>query len=530
MGAVAGATTSCFEPLPPVILGMLESFSRSHPGAAIRIWRRDGERPVCLYPPDGSHAAAPGRDAVARTLAEPTGPELIVDVAGGGVGRAACEFLADSLAAVLRYEAEARSAARELSERYEEINLLYSISEVLGTVVSFDAAAHRILSEVADVLAARRASLWVLDPSEQTLHLAAAVGEKGLSGPIPIDDPDSVTARVFRERQPLNLERGKALSRATSMDPKPKGQEAFLSVPINFTPRGGESRTTGVITLVGRRTDVRFSAGDARLLSAIASQVGAALETHRLMAESVRRERLERELELAHDLQLKLLPDAAAFDGISAAARCAPAESVGGDFYHLFRLAGERFGVMIGDVSSHGFSAALIMAMVVSAAAIYAQEAGPPAEALRRVHRALIDELESTEMHLSLFYAVVDPRAGTLRYSNAGHPHAFRIDRAGAATRLGATNPPLGTQPWAEYAEAVVPWASGTDLLCLFTDGLSDAFADRDGAGGEARLLEEVVRRRDRAPAEILDALFRRAGCAQPAVPQDDRTAVLLRT
>src|SRR5690606_38477059 len=335
---------------------------------------------------------------------------------------------------------------------------------------------------------------------------------------------------VFRERKLVNVERGKRLPRTTTMDPRPQGQEAFLSVPINFTPRNGQSRTIGVITLVGRRTNVRFTAGDARLLTAIASQVGAALETHRLMAESVRRERLERELELAHHLQLKLLPDASGFNGIDVAARCVPAESVGGDFYHLFRLSGDRIGVMIGDVSSHGFSAALIMAMVMSAAAIYAQDAGPPGEVLRRLHEALIDELESTEMHLSLFYGVVDPEAGTLRYANAGHPHAFLIDEQGCAERLGATSPPLGTQPGETFDEGVVAWRSGADMLCLFTDGLSDSFAPTGGVAGENRLLAEVARMRSRSPREILDHLFRIARQARPAVPQDDRTAVLLTT
>lgn len=314
------------------------------------------------------------------------------------------------------------------------------------------------------------------------------------------------------------------------MDPRPQGQEAFLSVPINFTPRNGASRTIGVITLVGRRTDVRFSAGDARLLTAIASQVGAALEAHRLMAESVRRERLDRELELAHDLQLKLLPEPDGFEGISVAARCAPAESVGGDFYHLIRLSNDRIGVMIGDVSSHGFSAALIMAMVMSAAAIYAQEAGPPAEVLKRLHRALVDELETTEMYLSLFYAVVDPAAGRLHYANAGHPHAFRIDGAGSVVRLGATQPPLGTVPLDAYDEAEVEWRSGSDLLLLFTDGLSDAFATETGRGGEARLVETVVGLRSQAPEKILQEIFRHADRARPAVPQDDRTVVLLQT
>ncbi|HEX7120024.1 MAG TPA: GAF domain-containing SpoIIE family protein phosphatase [Longimicrobiales bacterium] len=531
MGAVIDPSAAEPSSLPAPAIRVLESFQRMHPGAQVRVWRREGDRTACVYPGAGRCGGEPAASAVLRPLGESEdGAVLAIEVAGAGVDGPAAELLAESVAAVLRYESEARSAARELSERYEEINLLYSISEVLGTEVSFDAAAHRILSDVADVLAARRASLWVLDPSDQTLHLAAAVGERGLSGPIPIDDPDSVTARVFRERQPLNLERGKGLPRTTSMDPRPQGQEAFLSVPINFTPRDGEGRTIGVITLVGRRTNVRFSAGDARLLTAIASQVGAALETHRLMAESVRRERLERELELAHDLQLKLLPEASGFAGVQVAARCMPAESVGGDFYHLFRLSGDRFGIMIGDVSSHGFSAALIMAMVMSAAAIYAQEAGPPAEVLRRVHGSLIDELESTEMHLSLFYGVLDPAAGTLRYANAGHPHAFRIGASGAVHRLGATNPPLGTLPLDDYDAVVVPWTSGSDLLCLFTDGLSDVFAGPAGAGGEACLLAEVVRLRDRAPADILEHLFRFAGKSRPTVPQDDRTAVLLKT
>jgi len=180
--------------LPQAAFGVIDTFARAYPAARVWIWRRDGERMERLYPFDTSCDREPSKAAVVRSIAPgDSGPTLVVEVEGVEDGGAAAELLAEALAAVLRYEGEARSAARELSERYEEINLLYSISEVLGTVPSFDAAVHRILSDVADVLAAKRASLWVLDPAEQTLHLAAAVGEKGLSGPIPIDDPDSVT-------------------------------------------------------------------------------------------------------------------------------------------------------------------------------------------------------------------------------------------------------------------------------------------------------------------------------------------------
>ena len=497
-------------------------------GCGARVWGEDAGERVSLYPaPEG--AAAGGPCVIRRTIEVPDAPPLQLEIEGGDARESEVDFLVHSLQQMLSYEREARSAARELTERYEEINLLYFISEILASVLSVPDAAHWILSEVADVLGARRASLWVYREEDNRLHLAAAVGEEGLSGPIPVDDPDSATAFVFREKQPLNLERGTALNRGPRLEPRPHGREAFLSVPINYTPPDGTTRTVGVITLVGRRSNVRFSAGDARLLAAIASQVGAALETQRLVQESLRQERVVRELELAHDLQLKLLPEASRFSGpAQVAARCTPADSVGGDFYQLFRLSDDRLGVMIGDVSSHGFPAALIMALAMSAAGIYAQQAVPPAEVLMRVHQALRNELESTEMYLTLFYCVIDPARKTLTYANAGHPHAFRVRRDGASQRLGATDPPIGMLPPAAYNEATIEWDPKLDLLCLFTDGLSDTFA-QNGTGGEQQLLAEVVRLRHLPPSAILDKLYARAETARLQVPPDDRTAVLVR-
>ncbi|MGH7469288.1 MAG: PP2C family protein-serine/threonine phosphatase [Longimicrobiales bacterium] len=519
-------TFSDLAPLPASVGAALEAFRRIHDCLEVRLWSEQQGSWSCLFPggdgqPQGSSLRVPVE------LAD--GLRLELEAKGGSARTADLEFLSHTLQQMLGYEREARSAARELTERYEEINLLYFISEVLASVLSIPDAAHWILAEVADVLGARRASLWVYHPDDHQLHLAAAVGEDGLKGPIRIDDSDSATAWVFREKEALNIERGTAAAHLPRLEPRPQGREAFLSVPINYTPPGAESRTVGVITLVGRRSNVRFNAGDARLLAAIASQIGAALETQRLVQESLRQERLVRELELAHDLQLKLLPDASKFAAaVEIAARCAPADSVGGDFYQLFRLANDRMGIMIGDVSSHGFPAALIMALAISAAGIYAQQAGPPGEVLRNVHQALKKELESTEMYLTLFYCVVDSRKGRLTYANAGHPHAFRISREGGVERLGATDPPMGMIPLDKYHEATAEWQAGQDLLCLFTDGLSDAFGDKE-MNGEASLIAQVCRDRLRTPQEILTRLFERAEHATLRVPPDDRSAVLLR-
>lgn len=523
------STLAELSPLPHAVAAVLDAFCAAHPNAELRLWGGQGNGRVCLYP-TGERTPEPWQPGALQPVPINDGPRLELELRCGSGAVPEHEFLAKTLAHLLHHEREARSAARELTERYEEINLLYFISEILASVLSVPDAATRILTEVADVLGARRATLWVLNPDDRQLHAAASVGEEGMKGPISIDERDSATAWVFRERQSLNLERGALLPTVPRLEPRPTDREAFLSVPINYTPPDGSTRTVGVITLVGRRTNVRFSAGDARLLSAIASQIGAALETQRLVQDSLRQERIVREMELAHDLQLKLLPDPAAFDAPpEVAARCDPADSVGGDFYHLFRLPGDRFGIMIGDVSSHGFSAALIMALTMSAVAIYAQESGPPAEVLRHVHRALIKELENTEMYLTLFYGVLDPNAGHLVYANAGHPHAFHVDAKGRRRRLGATAPPLGIAPPDAYGEDVVTWGGGGNLVCLFTDGLTDQYPDHGAGPGEASLITDVVAMRDMPLEHVLDHIFAATEETDIDVPADDRTALIVR-
>ncbi|HEU4452007.1 MAG TPA: SpoIIE family protein phosphatase [Longimicrobium sp.] len=507
--------------LPQPARDVLDEFRRAY-GAEVRLWVNAGGALRAVGA--GSDCPPPAAAAV-----EVPGTSFLVEVAGGE-GEGAARFLAGTLARVLRHDEEIRSFSREMAERYEEINLLYSISEILGSIISLEQAAGTILSEVASILGARRAALWVHDDETGHLVLAAVEGGDGQRGPIDVQDPCSLTAMVYREGRPVILAPGEIHHRdgCGFDDEHPPQRGSFLSVPVSYTPPEGETRAVGVINLTGRAAG-GFSAGDMKLLSAIASQIGAAVENNRLIEESLRQERMVREMELAHDLQLKLLPPLEQFEGYcEVAARCVPAESVGGDFYHLFRLPAGKLGVLIGDVSSHGFGAALIMALTMSAVAIHASEGDPPAEVLRRTHRALIDELETTEMYLTLFYGVIDPAEGTITYANAGHAHAWRISAEGAPERLAVTDPPFGIVDRDTYGEATAAWEGGRDLLFLFTDGLSDALGLGEVAGSRT-LVEQVVAHRGESPERIIGALFARHAEAAPAAAADDATAVLVR-
>ncbi len=513
--------------LPESARQSLDDFAQGL-GVGLRLWASTtGKNPVCLYP-DWS-APTLGSEAIRRQLQSRDGTTYSLEVVSRDPSQdsdALSRVIASVMERTLDFAREIRFFTVELSERYEEINLLYSISETLGSVLKLEDAARIILEELCDVLGARRGALWVHEPADEVLVLTASVGEGGRREPIAVTDPDSVTAQVFREARSMIATR-ETLDEREISGMEVGDADSFLSVPVSYTPPSESPRTVGVINLLGRHHGGRFTAADQKLLAAIASQVGSALENNRLIRQSLARERMAREMELAHHLQQKLLPPVDRVPGARVSARVEPAEMVGGDFYQVFSHGG-RTGVMIGDVSSHGFPAALIMALSMSAASIYASETTSPGEVLRRMDDALQEELETTEMYVSLFYGVLDPDAGTLTYSNAGHPHAFLVRSDGEAERLLATDPPVGFAGPDAYGEACRPWDPTQDRLLLFTDGLSDILTSEEHPDGEALVLNTVRDHRTAEPSAVVEELFDLTRDARPTVPSDDRTAVVV--
>ncbi len=423
----------------------------------------------------------------------------------------ALQLLGVSLAKLASSEREIAALSQELVERHEEVDLLASISDTLGSVLQLREAAHHILGDVVRITGASRAALWIHEPADHRLILIASAGDtEPTTRQLAVDDRESYTARVFASQEPMTV----------------SGDDEILSVPVTYQPPDGASRRLGVLNLFGREGGEGFATGERRLLAAIATQVGAAVEHARLVEESLHRERITAELALAHEMQLKLLPDLTQFHDVAdIAGRFEPAESVGGDLYQLVRLSEGRLGVLLGDVSSHGVSAALIMTLTMSAATIVGREGKPPGEVLRRIHSELLRELESTEMYMTIFYGVIDPVRGELRYANAGHPYAFQVGSGGPA-RLPALDPPLGILGLESYSENRVPWAV-TDVLLLFTDGLAQCFPEEQLYADE-RLAWCANPECSDGASRAVDALYELHTHADDC-PPDDRTALAVR-
>ena len=442
--------------------------------------------------------------------------------------RAAAQIVAEALSA----EREAGQVTAELAARYEEIDLLYTISEILGRTVALEEAAHRIVREVSDVVGARRASIMVYDEGAGVLRIVAGRGfDVAQLQAVPVDDDCSIAAQVFRAREAISYDPSDPAPNPGCPTGRTYHGKSFLSVPIMYAGENGAARPVGVINLTDRLGEDAFSAGNKKLVTAIANQVGAAIENSRLAAEEKERERMSTELAAAQNLQLALLPSAVLLAGVgNVGARCQSAESIGGDFFDVIPLAGGSVGMLIGDVSSRGLGAALLMANTISAANLLAQGAATPQDALNRLLQLLGDEMERTEMFVSLFYGVVDAEHGVLHYANAGHPQAFLVPGGdGVPHRLKATAPPFGLARDREIGGAEVPWRRDADLLCLFTDGLTESCNVAGVAYGEERLLDLVRAHAARPAQEIVDAVFHDVEEFSGHVATDDRTLVLLR-
>jgi phosphoserine phosphatase RsbU/P len=524
--------------------------------AALWEWRVAGERPVLVASasPDGpttrtrpeiafealaAWATAGGFEchsvgspiARASLLVAPCDRHRQADDSAGTVAEirttrapdAADTLLSAVLPIVRRLMRERDGATVELAERYEEISLLYAIGELLGSGASVESVAFTVLRELAQTVGAPRGALMLYDATREALVPAALLGiPESLMTVVPANDESLLVVRAFRSGESCTAEGGEEARRVAPLLAADGGP--VLAVPIRRVAMDGVS-ALGTVMLAGRPGDASFSAGDRKLVTAIASQVGTALHNARLVRAALEQEQLAREMRLAHDLQLKLLPSPAVVGPEArAAARVVPAESVGGDFYLLARLTADRTGVVIGDVSGHGYQAALVMALAMSAAAIHVQAVVDPGVAIEAVRRSLIDELESTEMSITLFYGVIDEAAGVLRFANAGHPHAFILRADGRCERLGAQVPPLGFGEGGDAGESV-PWDAG-DRLLLFTDGLADA---RNAAGarfGEASVLAVAMRKHASADA-TLEAIFEAVGAFAGDTPLGDDLAVV---
>jgi sigma-B regulation protein RsbU (phosphoserine phosphatase) len=301
-------------------------------------------------------------------------------------------------------------------------------------------------------------------------------------------------------------------------------------------PLSTRDKLLGFISLGPKLSDEPYSGTDVRLLKSVAAQTGLALENARLMSaiadEVAQRERLNREVEIARDVQERLFPQTLPpIAGIEYSGACRPALGVGGDYYDFLALPGGHLGIAIGDVSGKGIAAALMMASLQASLRSEATRAPENLAGLVGNVNHLLYGASSDNRYATFFYAQYDPETRQLTYVNAGHNPPMLIHRDGdkwQITRLEVGGTVVGLLETFPYEQSHVTIATG-DVFIAFTDGISEAMNAADDEWGETQLIETVKQCGVLAPSQIIARVMQAAdGFVAGAKQHDDMTLVVL--
>jgi len=438
--------------------------------------------------------------------------------------------------AVLFLQRGAESLSRWVDRRFfrEAYNaelVLASLSDDVRTMVETRPLLEAVATRIGQALHVDRIALLLREGTQFQPAYAIGMAEGG-GAPLP---ETARTAEVLRrDRGPLRVYLDdksswvyrEGLSAEETSWLGATGAELLLPLAV-------KDKLLGFVSLGRKRSEEPYSGNDLRLLQSVALQTGLALENSQLAAaitEAVaQRERLNREVEIAHEVQEMLFPqNLPAIAGLDYFGYCRPARGVGGDSYDFMVLESGIVAISIGDVSGKGIPAALLMASLQSALRGQAMSMPPDLGAMIGNLNRLIFDSSPSNRYATLFYSQYDPATRILTYVNGGHcpPMVRRGDRI---HRLEDGGPVVGLFRAARFAHGTFQIEPG-DVLIGFTDGISEAMNAADEEWGEDALGAFLLMHRGDTARELIPKIESAADAFAAGFPQhDDMTIVVVR-
>jgi serine phosphatase RsbU (regulator of sigma subunit) len=406
-------------------------------------------------------------------------------------------------------------------------DLLALISKVGITLLAsatLNETLEQIVSLVFEAVPADRCLIMMRDAGTTELKVAVArlrdrVGDVG-------------EIRVSRNVLEEVVMRGKSvLTSDAQQDPRfasgtvvLQGVRSVLSVPL-----GVEEKVFGIIYADSPIAEGRFTEDHLKVLTTLASVAAIRVENARLVEARVDQQRLERELELASEIQQRFQPTAPPIvPGYELQGISFPCYEIGGDYYDFIQRDDGRLVVALGDVSGKGTAAALLMSSLHAAIHAQASSHDSLVDMISAVNGYLADNIPANRF-VTLFCAELDPDSGALSFLNAGHNPPLIIHSAGTVEQLASGGLPLGIKADADYREGRTQLQHG-DVLVIYSDGVTEATSPTGEEFGPTRLYEVVSRNIDASAAGIRDRIESAlTKFAQGTRAADDITLVIVK-
>ncbi|HEY6763401.1 MAG TPA: GAF domain-containing protein [Candidatus Sulfotelmatobacter sp.] len=399
--------------------------------------------------------------------------------------------------------------------------LLNEIARELTCILNLDELLGRIAELLQRLIDYQMFSILLIDPTGEKLqHRFSLRFNENISLKHEIPLGRGLVGYAAQTKQAVLVPDVAKDPRYVNANPETRSE---LAVPLIY-----KDKVIGVLDLEHTRRGY-FTEEHQRTITTLAAQVAIAIENARLYEEIARQERrLERDLSLARELQVRLLPqNPPKMRHLDVAAKFVPARAIGGDLYDFIPYSMSRLGIVIGDVSGKGAPAAIYAALVSGILRSHAPIEPGPAEMLSAVNLSLAERRIEAQF-VSIIYALWDDERRTLSVANSGLPRPIYVN-AGKNEVIEATGLPLGLFDEADYDEFKFRMKPG-DMFVFFSDGILDARSREGHLFGRGR-VEKIVADCARKSADcVVNSLFKAVAEHSAGMEAfDDQTVVAIR-
>jgi serine phosphatase RsbU (regulator of sigma subunit) len=414
----------------------------------------------------------------------------------------------------------------QFSSRTELLALISKVGVALLSSSGLDETLDQVASLVFEAVPAESCVIMLSDPTADGGMKIVVAREKGKVEPIQ-------EVRISRTVMDEVLKNGKSVLTADAQhDPRYASQtmallgvRSVLAVPLSVDERN----VFGIIYADSPTYETTFTEEHLNILTTLASVAAIRVENARLLEERFQRERMERELELATEIQQRFQPsEAPRMDGYEFQGISFSCYEIGGDYYDFITRHDGKMLIALGDVSGKGTAAALLMSSLH--AAIHGQVAARSSldEVVRSVNQYLADNTPANRF-VTLFVAELNPSTGDLKYINAGHNPPLIGRMSGHIEQLSSGGFPLGILPSAEFEVGETQLQPGESLV-IYSDGVSEANNIKEEEFGMERLMDVVRRNLPSSAAGLRDKVESALSAfTQTAPANDDITLVIVK-
>ncbi|PJA21036.1 MAG: hypothetical protein COX62_03540, partial [Deltaproteobacteria bacterium CG_4_10_14_0_2_um_filter_43_8] len=302
------------------------------------------------------------------------------------------------------------------------LDLVHKLSMAIADAVELEEVYQLVLDQVVELLGVDKASIMIFDENMGALKIVAAHGmdEKVMKKSF-VRVGEGISGKVFASHEPLLITDVKTESLGSNRDRYKTN--SLMSSPVTCVPMKMGVENLGVINVTDRSDGTAFTDDDLTLLTTISNQAASYLHVCRLSEKLRGSEKLEHQLEIARQIQFRLIPTLPPqIAGLDVAGRLNTADRVGGDYYDCFLAREKRPAFVIADVSGHSIGAAIIMAAFRSSVRAQQDSDYLPSTLVQRVNQILFEDLYQSEQFISMVYLQYLESRQLIQFTNAGHP------------------------------------------------------------------------------------------------------------